>query len=252
MQKPGFSVSILILLLFCTSLAHSQERRTEVCFEFRVNSMTIDSTYSDNAARMREIITFLQNVRQDSTTHIAEVSFRGAASPEGSYQLNRKLARGRLSVLERLVRQEIDIPDSIITRDDNYIPWDYLKSQIERSDLQDRDSVLAILEEEARLTDYHHAGTHIDNRIVKLKQLDDGKVWQQMNRLYFSRMRNAYAVIVTYKEEIPPIREPITVPAITEVEPEPAIEPEKAEPDTVTVAEPVIPAVEEWHRHLHL
>lgn len=75
--------------------------------------MTIDSTYSDNAARMREIITFLQNVRQDSTTHIAEVSFRGAASPEGSYQLNRKLARGRLSVLERLVRQEIDIPDSI-------------------------------------------------------------------------------------------------------------------------------------------
>lgn len=110
MQKPGFSVSILILLLFCTSLAHSQERRTEVCFEFRVNSMTIDSTYSDNAARMREIITFLQNVRQDSTTHIAEVSFRGAASPEGSYQLNRKLARGRLSVLERLVRQEIDIP----------------------------------------------------------------------------------------------------------------------------------------------
>lgn len=252
MQKPGFSVSILILLLFCTSLAHSQERRTEVCFEFRVNSMTIDSTYSDNAARMREIITFLQNVRQDSTTHIAEVSFRGAASPEGSYQLNRKLARGRLSVLERLVRQEIDIPDSIITRDDNYIPWDYLKSQIERSDLQDRDSVLAILEEEARLTDYHHAGTHIDNRIVKLKRLDGGKVWQQMNRLYFSRMRNAYAVIVTYKEEIPPVREPITVPAITEVEPEPAIEPEKAEPDTVTVAEPVIPAIEEWHRHLHL
>lgn len=246
MQKPCFSVSILILLLFCTSLAHSQEYRTEVCFEFRVNSTTIDSAYSDNAARMREIITFLQNVRQDSTIHIVEVSFRGTASPEGSYQLNRKLAHGRLSALERQVRQEVDIPDSLITRDDNYIPWDYLKSQIERSDLQGRDSVLAILEEEALLTDYHHAETHIDNRIVKLKRLDGGKVWQQMNRLYFSHMRNAYAVIVTYKEEISPVREPITVPAITEIEPEPAIEPEKAEP------EPVIPAVEEWYRHLHL
>lgn len=252
MQKPGFSVPILILLLLCTSLSHSQECRTVVCIEFRVNSTVIDSTYSDNAARIREIITFLQNVRQDSTTNIVEVSFRGTASPEGSYQLNRKLAHGRLSALECLVRQEVDLPDSLITRDDNYIPWDYLKSQIACSELQGKDSVLAILEEEARLTDYHHAGTHIDNRIVKLKRLDNGKVWQQMNRRFFSHMRNAYVVIVTYREEIPPVQEPITVPAITDTEPDPVVETVETVPDTVTVTESVIPVMTEWHRHLHL
>ena len=239
MQKPGFSVPILILLLLCTGMAHAQEYRTEIRIDFRVNSMTIDSAYSDNATRLREIITTLRNIRQDSTINIVEVSFCGAASPEGSYQLNQKLARGRLSSLERLVRQQVDIPDSIITRNDGYIPWNYLKSQIENSDLQGREKAIAIIEEEARLVDYHHAGTHIDNRIVKLKQLDGGKVWQQMNRLFFGRMRNAYAVIVTYKQEIPPV-------------PEPVIETVEIVPDTATVTEPVIPEAEEWTRRLHL
>ena len=173
----------LILLLFGVGAAHSQESRTEICVDFRVNSTVIDSAYSDNAARMQEIIEFLRNIRQDSTINIVEISFCGAASPEGSDQLNRRLARGRLTALERLVRKEVDIPDSLITRNDSYIPWDYLKSQIEDSGLIHKDEVISILEEESLLVDYHHPNTHIDNRVVKLKRLDNGKVWQQMNKL---------------------------------------------------------------------
>ena len=148
----------LILLLFGVGVAHSQESRTEICVDFRVNSTVIDSAYSDNAARMQEIIEFLRNIRQDSTINIVEISFCGAASPEGSDQLNRKLERGRLTALERLVRKEVDIPDSLITRNDSYIPWDYLKSQIEDSGLIHKDEVISILEEESLLVDYHQVG----------------------------------------------------------------------------------------------
>lgn len=252
MQKPGFSVLILILLLSCTGMAHAQEYRTEIRIDFRVNSTTIDSAYSDNAVRLREVMTTLRNIRQDSAINIVEVSFCGAASPEGSYQLNRKLAQGRLSSLERFVRRQVDIPDSIITRNDCYIPWNFLKSQLETSDLQGREKAIAIIEEEARLVDYHHAGTHIDNRIVKLKSLDGGKVWQQMDRLFFRRMRNAYAVIVACKQEIPPVPEPATIPDTALVVPEPMIEAVEIVSDTVTVTEPVISESEKWMRRLHL
>ena len=98
---------------------------------------------------MQEMLEFLRTIRQDSTINIIEVSFCGAASPEGSYQLNRKLAQGRLSALEKFIRSEVDIPDSLITYNDSYIPWDYLKSQIEDSGLIRKDEVIAILEEEA-------------------------------------------------------------------------------------------------------
>lgn len=239
----------LILLLFGVGVAHSQEKHTEICIDFRVNSTVIDSAYSDNAARMQEMLEFLRTIRQDSTINIIEVSFCGAASPEGSYQLNRKLAQGRLSALEKFIRSEVDIPDSLITHNDSYIPWDYLKSQIEDSGLIRKDEVIAILEEEARLVDYHHPNTHIDNRIVKLRALDGGKVWQQMNKLFFEQMRNACAVFVTYKKELPPVQVPIIGPDTIKVEP--IVEAVEIVPDTTAIIETGIPEVEEWSRKLH-
>ena len=240
----------LILLLFGVGIAHSQESRTEICVDFRVNSTVIDSAYSDNAARMQEIIEFLRNIRQDSTINIVEISFCGAASPEGSDQLNRRLARGRLTALERLVRKEVDIPDSLITRNDSYIPWDYLKSQIEDSELAHKNEIIAILNEEARLVDYHHPNTHIDNRVVKLKQLDNGKVWQQINKFFFNRMRNACAVFVTYKQELPPVQEPVIIPDTIKVEP--IVEVVEVKPDTTITIVPVVSEVETWTRQLHI
>ena len=240
----------LILLLLGLGNLHSQENRTEICVDFRVNSTVIDSAYSDNAFRMREIIDFLRTIRQDSTIRVVEISFCGAASPEGSDQLNRRLAHGRLTTLEKLVRKEVEIPDSLITRNDSYIPWNYLKSQIQDSKIAHKEEVIAILEEEARLVDYHHPNTHIDNRIIKLKALDGGKVWQQMNRLFFKRMRNACAVFVTYKKELPPVQEPVIVPDTVVVEP--PVEVVEIVPDTTAIVEVVIPEIEEWSRKLHL
>ena len=68
------------------------QNRTEICLDFRANSTAIDPSYSDNATRMQGLIEFLRDIRQDSTVNIIGVSFYGAASPEGSDQLNRKLA----------------------------------------------------------------------------------------------------------------------------------------------------------------
>ena len=239
-----------IVLLFCVGFTYAQEKRTEICVDFRVNSTVIDSAYSNNAVRMQEIIDFLRAIRQDSTINIVEISFCGAASPEGSDQLNRRLARGRLEALEKLVRKEVDIPDSLITRNDSYIPWDYLKSQIEDSGLIRKVEVIAILEEESLLVDYHHPNTHIDNRIVKLRALDGGKVWQQMHKLFFERMRNACAVFVTYKKELPPVQEPVIVSDTVVVEP--PVEVVETVPDTAAIVDVVIPEIEEWSRKLHL
>ena len=232
-------IMTLVFLLFGTSVLAQEKKHTEICIDFRVNKTVIDTAYMDNASNLREMKSFLQTVRQDSTINIIEVSFCSAASPEGSYQLNRKLAQGRLSALEKFIRSEVDIPDSLITHNDSYIPWDYLKSQIEDSGLIRKDEVIAILEEEARLVDYHHPNMHIDNRIVKLRALDGGKVWQQMNKLFFEQMRNACAVFVTYKKELPPVQEPV-------------IEAVEIVSDTTAIIETVIPEVEGWNRKLHL
>ena len=69
---------ILIILLFSVGVLHSQDRYTEICIDFRVNSIVIDSAYSNNAIRMQETIEFLRNTHQNSTMNIV----CGTTSPE--------------------------------------------------------------------------------------------------------------------------------------------------------------------------
>lgn len=190
----------LILLLFRVSTTYSQECRKDFCIDFRVNNTSIDPNYSKNTECLSEITSFIQKIEQDSTLGINKVSFCGSASPEGSYQLNHKLARARLKSLEGFVRSKVDIPDSIITRDDSYISWEILREKVVESDLKQKQAVLDIIALEPSLTDYP-SGRHIDQRIVKLQKLDGGKVWSQIDTLYFQHMRCACVIFITYKNE---------------------------------------------------
>lgn len=242
MRNTKHIIIALLFPLFGVGIAHSQENRTEVRFGFRVNSTSVDTLYGDNAANMRKITAFLRDIRSDSTISVTEVSFCGSASPEGSSGLNRGLARGRLSELERFVRNEIDLPDSIITRDDSYIPWEYLKSEVAGSDINRKEEVTAILDMEPEYVEYRPGAT-IDRRVLELQKFDDGRVWQQMNDRYFSSMRTC-SVFVTYKKaaelELPQEAAPDTAVVVVEA---------RADVDTVATlaTEP-----EGWRRHLYV
>lgn len=238
-------------MLLGGNAAYSQESRSEIFIDFRVNSTHIDSTYGNNAERLQEITTVLQGILNDTTVDILQLSFCGTASPEGSYQLNKKLAQGRMEALEKMVRSKVAVPDSIITRDSEYISWNYLATMVEVSDISHKDEILNIINEEARIVDYIGERS-IDNRVLRLKALDGGKVWKELNRRYFSRMRNACVVFVTFKHVPPP---PVVIP-------EPVIEEVEVPIDTVEIIEPVpvivdtvpdpAPIVEQWERKLYV
>lgn len=238
----------LILLLFGVGIAHSQEQRTEICINFRANSAVVESDYMDNAARIQEMKNLLQTVRQDSLASIVEVALCGASSPEGSYQLNKKLAQERLAALEKYLREDVAIPANLIVCDtESDIFWEYLKEQVANSDLPYKNEVVAILNEDVNLVDYNpQARTQIDSRIWKLQRVAGGKAWPQMKSLYFNNMRMASAVFVTIKREPAPVEEPAIVAEVEKAEPQLAVEVKEE------VVEPVEPIAEEWSRKLHV
>ncbi len=238
---------ILILTLLGCTAAYSQENRSEIFVDFRVNSTQIESGYKDNATRISELINFLRQVHADSTINIVNISFCGAASPEGSYQLNRMLARKRMESLEKLVRSKVELPDSVVTYDDSYIPWEYLITQISESEISHKQEILSILGEKSEIVDYH-SGRSIDNRILKLQKLDGGKVWQEMLRRFFSPMRNACVVFVTFRTE--PLQK--IEPVIAKVDSVYTIELTPTLPILLDSIQPVKQKsiAEQWHRTL--
>ena len=206
LSKYKLGILLLFLLLFTRGNVSAQTYHTEIRLNFRVNSCTIDSTYSENAFQLSKISNFAKLLAKDSTIILRKVSLCGSVSPEGNWNANRTLARERLQALERIIKEKIEIPDSIITRNDSYISWQYLQEQIESSISPDRVEIL-----EAISTPIECELSYPANRINRLRSINDGATWWQLIDFHFSPMRNA-SVIFTYdKQELAPI--PVDIPA---------------------------------------
>lgn len=202
----------LTLLLVLSGALHvsAQKECRGYAVAFRVNEAVLDTAYLENREALGRLGRFVEVASKDSTLDILEVHLCGSASPEGSDQFNRHIARERLKCLEAYIRRHIDIPVSIIVYNDSYIPWDMLKMQVQDSDIDFKDEVLAIIGEEGEMVDYLYPGTRVDSRVMKLIELGDGKAWRQMNRLFFKYLRNASVLFVTGKEAgiVPPVMIP--------------------------------------------
>lgn len=193
----------IFLYLFVSSISgYGQKKHAEICIDFRVNSTVIDPTYMSNAERLDELIEYIAKLHQDTTLYVTQVTFTGVASPEGSYQVNKRLAKGRMAALGNYIRSRIQIPENIVIRDsETYIPWNYLIAEIDNSDLPLKDEILSILRSDSQLISYYN-GSSIDSRILALQKLDGGKVWYTLHKRYFSLMRNACTVFITREEPI--------------------------------------------------
>ncbi len=149
--------------------------------------------------------------------------------------------------LEKLVRSKVEIPDSVVTYNDSYIPWEYLSSLVEASDISHKGEILRIISEEAKIVDYI-GDRSIDNRVLRLKALDGGKVWKELNRRFFIPMRNACVIFATYQTEPLPRIEPV----IAKVDSVYTIEWTPTLPILLDSIQPIreTPIAEQWHRTL--
>lgn len=186
------SRAVLAQQLAESRVVNEELKRDEMRIRFLVSTSRIDPSYMHNADSLKRIIEWIEEVQRDSMVDIVSVEFCGAVSPEGSVRFNRYLSNARLSALEKYIRNRIDIPEDIITRNDHYIAWDELEDMVARSNLSNKDDIIAILRSENRST-----GEQLDSRIGDLRAMDNGVTWMKLYKMFFVDMRNAYTVLVT-------------------------------------------------------
>lgn len=200
----------IVVLLLCINIAHSQEVSTEFSIDFRVGKSVIEKGYHNNVKQLSAIDSFLQEIKKDSTIAIYGVSFSGLSSPEGSYEINRRLSKERLKAFECILKNKTVLLDSLVSYEDTYIPWEYLRERVAESNILQKQAILDIIDLEPKLVTYLGC-RHIDHRVLKLEALDGGKVWKELYGNYFKSMRTARVVFDTYK------RKNLT-PAVEEIE----------------------------------
>lgn len=203
--KPLIPYRLLIslcIILYISAFAKAQRLSSEFQVVFELNSAHINPALGDNARQINKAIEFLNNTQNDPKIEIVSVAFCGTCSPDGPYEVNKDLAWKRLKEVERLVRDQVDLPDAIVTYNRDYIPWQWLADQVKGSDVVSKEEILAIIGEPSVMIECGKDRT-IDSRIPRLRELNGGIPWQQLNDRFFSDMRMASAVIVTFREEPP-------------------------------------------------
>lgn len=173
------------MLLGCIQ-AFGQESRKEVCIGFPVGNSTLDTAYGNNAARLSEVVSFLESVKKDSTLELVEVSFCGSASPEGGFAINRELAEKRRNSLERYVRERVSLPDGIISRPEGFIAWERLAELVEVSDMPHKEEAVDVLRNVPEFT-YNNKGVLVDSRKKHLMELQYGRTWHYMHKHFFDQ-----------------------------------------------------------------
>lgn len=188
---------LILSLVYWHITCWGQLSTKETTVSFRAGSSVLDGSFADNDSRLIDLVLYLKDKMTDSTFVVRSVEFRGNASPEGSFNVNRKLSAARMRALESYIRSRVEIPSGIVKHTDMAVDWEYLLSEIEKSEIYYKNEVVDIIRN-TPVAAMAADGVH-SLRWQLLMQLKKGQVWADMDRRFFEPMRNAAAVVITYK-----------------------------------------------------
>ena len=224
----------LILLIGNSSIGYA--RTDSVAFSgkehFRlhyvINSPVLDSTYIDNSRKILTIYDFLDQVKNDSLLQITGVNFRGTASPDGPYEFNVWLSENRLASFKELINNYVNIPDSLILAQSSNIPWDEFRQRVAADpDVPYQQKVLEIIDEGPSLVEWYN-NRHIDARLLKLRILEGGRVWDYLREPILRDLR--YGDAIFYYKYLSPLIWPGSSLATSVLEEVPRLLPLPASP----------------------
>ena len=213
-------VTCFVAIMLCLNIARAQEEDFKVMLNFKVNSYELDTAYGRNAEELKKFDHFVQTLKNDTLTRITRIELSGAASPEGSFIKNQRLAHRRILCLEKLIRSKVSINDTIICYNDSLIHWNKLKAMVDYSfPEQYKDTLQSVILSRMDQLDNMYNDSIAMNVI---KRMYKGKVYQVLVNHYLPDMRNACAVFLLLHKPQPKVVEGILQPTIVEVKPQPA------------------------------
>lgn len=126
--------------------AKTRELSGRAFIDFPVNRTEIHPDYRNNTRELAKIVATIDSVRNDNDVTVTSLAIKGFASPEGSYDNNARLAKGRTESLKRYVQNLYRFNEEFITTDYEPEDWEGLREFVETSGLAERDGLLEIID----------------------------------------------------------------------------------------------------------
>ena len=145
---------------------------------FPVSQTTLNLNLGNNRAEIKRIDDKLTELTRNKNLTVDALSIAGYASPEGSEDLNNRLAQGRVDrVAQHIVGKSPRLMGHY-TSSAMGADWDGLREAIATSSLDHKEQVLEILQKEP-----------VSERTAALRAIDDGQTYAQLLQTYYPPLR---------------------------------------------------------------
>lgn len=128
---------------------------------FPVNRTEIYPAYMNNPMELKKITNSIDTVRDNKDATIESITLTGYASPEGPYNNNVRLAKGRTEAVRDYVSKLYDFPASVYKTASVPEDWAGLREAVVNSALENREDIIRFID-----SDYP-----IEKRNDRLRQL---------------------------------------------------------------------------------
>ena len=125
----------------------TRELSGRAVIDFPVNKTEIYSNYRRNSAELANIIGTIDSVKNDKDITVTSISIKGFASPEGTYAVNERLAKGRTEALRTYVQTLYKFPSGFIKTSYEPEDWEGLREYVANSRLASRYELLSIIDD---------------------------------------------------------------------------------------------------------
>lgn len=198
-----FALPLLLLSLLLLPVAASAQADNTITTAdtvgvkvyFRQGYSRLQPAFRGNGIRLDEFMRRVSEMHADSTVRLNSIDIVAYASPEGSYTLNRKLARKRAENISAYLRGNMPfLSGSLFNVQPKGIDWNGLAAMVEASDMRYRSEVLNILRNVPETT--YRNGKLVDSRLKRLMDLRGGRPYNYMLEHFFPELRSAGAYVV--------------------------------------------------------
>ena len=121
--------------IYVTPVAEAVKMReisARAYIDFVVNRTEIKPDYRRNPIELAKIVATIDSVRNDKDITVKNLHISGTASPEGSYQNNIRLAKGRTEALKNYVQNLYRFPYGVMTTSYEPVDWQGLREFLQQ------------------------------------------------------------------------------------------------------------------------
>ena len=158
---------------------------------FKVSKTEIDSTVFNNEVTFAKILSAIDKIFANPKYKVDKIEIAGYASPEGKRSVNNWLAENRAKALISYIigqRPQYNLTEDSFRLRNGEENWPGLRRHVLASGIEEKDQIVEIIDMD--LPD--------EEKKLKIKSLDKGKVWKKMLDEVYPHLRCARYLAVFY------------------------------------------------------